>query len=854
MRGFLRVCGTMKRRAPLRRAPLLSAIGFGAGVGIGVCAAVGGLGVGTLLPAQAFAADYPALETQVYDRAAQFLASNQDELVLNASFTPHWRRGPQERFTYRRELGNGGADFVEVRAATGKRSAAFDQAIVAAGLSKAQGKAVEAQRLPFKDYEEISGDQISFSADGKNWNCSTRSAACTESVRAATDPLAIPSPDGHWLAFIDNGNLWIRSADGKTRFPLTTDALPHYGYAAPVEYNAGVIFTGAAGRALAVKDGHPLPGPPGPPPKPIVLWSPDSKYLFTHRLDERNVREMTLVQSTPTDGSVRPIPNQWRYAMPNDAAVAEMQPWIFDLTQRTGRAVGAATPSLFMTPIEAGDAWWSADSAHVYLIARPRYAKSMSLNLIDAGDGTSRQLMSETGNTFVESASLGECPMVYVLANRDVLWFSERDGFGHLYLYDGATGHLKRRLTAGPWTVRNVLHLDQTRGFIYVAANEREPGVDPYYRQVYRIGLNDGKIRLLTPEAADHAVRSEQETGVFVSKVPDASGNPADSYGFSPSGRFFIDTYSRADLPPVTALRRSDGSLVAEIERADVSRLMATGLQPPERFSALAADGKTLLYGNILRPSNFDPNKRYAVLDSPYPGPQSHRAQPNFLATVFDRMNAQAYAELGFFVILVDGRGSHGRSKRFHDESYGGLGKAGHLDDHVAVLRELGRRYAYMDLDRVGIYGTSGGGYATVHALEMFPDFFKVGVADAGNHDQRGYLAVWGETYNGPESGSNYTDAANPLLAGNIKGKLFLLHGDMDSNVFPSQTLQLVDALIRANKDFELLIVPNAGHGTLLVNRYALRRSWDFMVRNLMHAEPPPAYDLTAASAATAAH
>lgn len=819
------------------------------GVGIGVCA---GNGACAMPAAQAAATEYPVLEAQVYDRATQYLASNQAKLVLNASFTPHWRRGAQEHFTYRRELGDGRADFMQVSAATGKRSVAFDQAAVAAGLSKVLENAVEAQRLPFKDYEELSPDRISFSANGKNWICSTRSADCAETPLAATDPFAVASPDGRWLAFIDKGNLWIRSADGQTRFPLTTDALPYYGYGAPVESTAGVLASGAAARALAVKDGHALPGPPGPPPKPIVLWSPDSKYLLSHRLDERNVREITLTQSTPTDGSVRPMSNHWRYAMPNDPAVPQVESWIFDVANRTGRAVSAASPCLFLTPIEAADAWWSRDAKRVYLIARSRYAKSMSLNVIEAINGTSRQLLSETGSTFVESASLAESPMVYVLPNQDVLWFSERDGFGHLYLYDDM-GRLKRRVSAGPWTVRNVLHLDAAHGFIYVAANEREPGIDPYYRMVYRIGLKDGRVRLLTPETADHAVRSEQEAGVLANKTPDAAGNPDDSYGFSPSGRFFIDTYSRTDLPPVTVLRRSDGSLVAEIERADVTRLMATGLQPPERFSALAADGKTLLYGNLLRPSNFDPNHRYPVLDSPYPGPQSHRAQPNFLATVFDRLGAQAYAELGFIVVLVDGRGSHGRSKRFHDESYGGLGQAGHLDDHVAVLRELGRRYPYMDLDRVGIYGTSGGGYATVHAMEKFPDFFKVGVADAGNHDQRGYIAVWGETYNGLESGSNYTDAANPLLVSTVKGKLFLLHGDMDSNVLPSQTLQLADALIRANKDFELLIVPNAGHGTLLLSRYALRRSWDFLVRNLMHAEPPANYDLAAATS-TATH
>jgi dipeptidyl-peptidase 4 len=402
--------------------------------------------------------------------------------------------------------------------------------------------------------------------------------------------------------------------------------------------------------------------------------------------------------------------------------------------------------------------------------------------------------------------------------------------------------------------VRNVLRLDETQGFLYVAGNEREAKDDPYYRRVYRIGLNDGKVRLLTPETADHAVHSEQEAGVFASKAVGPSGNPKDSYGFSPSGRFFLDTYTRTDLPPVTVLRRSDGALIAEVERADISKLTAVGFTPPERFHALAADGKTLLYGNVLRPSNFDPSKRYPVLDSPYPGPQSHRATPSFLATVFDRMEAQTYAELGFIVVVVDGRGSHGRSKRFHDESYGGLAQAGHLDDHVAAIKELARRYPYMDLDRVGIFGTSGGGYATVHAMEMFPDFFKVGVSDAGNHDQRGYIAVWGETYNGPESGSNYTDAANPLRVDSIKGKLFLLHGDMDSNVLPSQTFQLADALIKANKDFDLLIVPNAGHGLLMLDPYPLRRSWDFMVRNLLHAEPPAGYDLKAATARQSSH
>jgi dipeptidyl aminopeptidase/acylaminoacyl peptidase len=785
------------------------------------------------------------VDATVYDRAARFLPANQGALILNARFIPHWRAGPVERFTYRRELPDGAAQFMAVTAATGARAIAFDQKIVAAGLSTLLSKAIAPDRLPFKDYEELPGGEIRFAGEGKDIVCSTLSPACHATAEPATDPLAIASPDGRWLAFVEHGNLWIRSADGGIRFALTDDAVPHYEYAARIESSAGVIYSGAAARALTVKDGQALPGPPGPPPRPVVLWSPDSKYLLTHRLDERAVRDITLVQSTPTDGSVRPIANQWRYAMPNDPAIPSVEPWVFDVAQRTGRAVkGAPLASVFLTPIEAGDAWWSPDSSRIYMIARSRYAKTMSLEVIAPATGASHELFSEQGKTFVESASLGERPMVYVLANQDVLWFSERDGFGHLYLYDGKTGRLKRRLTQGSWTVRNVLRLDEPKGEIFVAGNEREPGDDPYFRRVYRIGLADGRMRLLTPEAADHAVRSAQELGMLLGVPIDAAHSLQTTYGFSPSGRYFLDTYGRTDLPPQTVLRRSDGRFIAQIEHADVTALMATGLTVPERFSALAADGHTRLYGNLLRPTNFDATLHYPVLDSPYPGPQSHRAQPDFVATVFDRNGAQAYAELGFIVALLDGRGSHGRSKAFHDESYGGLSQAGHLDDHVAVLRELGRRYPDMDLERVGIFGTSGGGYATVHAMEMFPDFFKAGVSDAGNHDQRGYIAVWGETYNGPESGRNYLDAANPLLAKNITGKLFLLHGDMDSNVFPSHTYQLIDALIQANRDFELLIVPNAGHGTLLLSPYAMRRSWDFLVRNLRNATPPHEYDL----------
>ena len=782
------------------------------------------------------------VDAKVYDRATAFLPDQQKTYILNASITPHWRGGANERLTYLKELGEGKGEFVQIDAATGRRSRAFDQSVVAAGLAKAMGTPVEANKLPFTDYDELTG-AIRFDAAGKSWTCSTKAPDCRNVgvAIALPDPKAVASPDGKWLAFIEDHNLWVRSADGKTRFALTTDGEAHYAYGAATELSIGAGNADGRDHAVVDKDGRRI----GLDSPIVVLWSPDSTKILTHKLDERKVREMPIVQSTPTDGSVRPIANIWRMAMPNDPVLPTAEPWVFDLASKTGRKLALEPmPLEFQSAIEAHDAWWTSDGRQIYTIVRSRYAKSETLYLIDAATGSARQLISETGKTFVESGSLGEIPMVYILTNGDIVWFSERDGWGSLYLYDGKSGALKRRLTSTGWTVRNVLRLDEAAGAIFVAGNEHEPGVDPYYRDVYRVGLADGSLKRLTHEDGDHAVRTAQES-IFSDVSPFFGRTPSESRGFSPSGRYFVETVARTDAPSRTVLHAADGRKIADIETADITRLKALGYTPPERFTALAADNKTTLYGTIFRPTNFDPAKHYAIIDAPYPGPQSHRTRIGLEATVFDFGQAQAYAELGFITFTVDGRGTHGRSKAFHDGSYGGLSQAGHLDDHVAVIQQLAKRYPYIDADRVGIYGCSGGGYTAARAMFAYPDVYKVGVADAGNHDQRGYLSVWGETYNGPEAGTNYTDASNALIAKNLKGKLLISHGDMDINVSPSLTLQVVNALIKANKDFDLLIVPNAGHCTMWPHTYGMRRAWDYMVRNLQGATPPAGYDPT---------
>jgi dipeptidyl aminopeptidase/acylaminoacyl peptidase len=788
-------------------------------------AALGLLAAASLAAAPAIAAE--KLDASVYDRAALFMPENEERLAPNADVRPHWRPGPKERFTYRKELGDGAAAFIEVDAATGAKSPAFDAKNVAAGLSAAGGKPIDPLKLPFRDYDEAGPAQIEVNVGGKSYLCATDKASCALSPAQKT-PLEVASPDGRWLAFLKDENLWVKSADGKESFALTTDGARHFSYGGTTEV--------VPSNVMLRLNGLPVP--------PVFLWSPDSKHILALRIDERKVREITIVRSTPLDGSVRPQPFSFPYAEPGDPELPMGEEFIFDVDARTGvKATVAPVPQLYASTHEGHEAWWSPDGSKVYLFARPRFMKSMSLYEIDPKTGAARTVITETGKTFVESGSIGQRPMVYPLKSGEVIWFSERDGAGRLYLYDGRTGALKRALTTGPGVVSSVLRVDEPRGVIYVQMCDREPGSDPYYHKVYKIRLADGRTTLLTPEDADHEVFSLQQSGM---NPPGTTQETAwQREDFSPSGRYFVDNVSRADLPTKTLLRRVDGSLVAEIEHADVSRLEALGVTPPERFSALAADGKTKLYGVILRPTHFDPSKRYAVIDSPYPGPQSNRVHPRNLDLVFDRSMGQSFSELGFVVVIVDGRGTPGRTKTFHDESYGGLGQAGHLDDHVAVLKELGARYPYMDLDRIGIYGGSGGGYATANALFRYPDTFKVGVSDAGNHDQRGYITTWGENYNGPEKGDSYASAANKTFAAGLKGKLFLMHGDMDINVFPDLTLQLVDALIKANKDFDLLIVPNAGHTAMLNSLYARRRAWDYMVTNLMGAEPPHEYDLS---------
>jgi dipeptidyl aminopeptidase/acylaminoacyl peptidase len=750
-----------------------------------------------------------------YERAAQHLPAQASKLMRNVTIEPVWLP-TEDKFTYRRQLANDEKEFLLVDATTGATAPAFDHARLAAALSAAAQKTYEPRKLPFNRVALINNG-AEFTADGKTWRCPLTDYTC---ARDNKDPEEVLSPDGRWAAFTRNHNLYVRSTADRREIALTDDGEPSYDYASYAGGNNAVTDRRSSRR---------LP--------PLVLWSPDSRRLLTCRTDERNVASMYLIQSVPDQpwpegGPRRPLLHSYKYALPGDENVPRKELIAFEVETR--KRTNLRIPALVQHGPEhqaigaslfAGRrAFWSEDSSTAFAVELTRDQRTLRFWSANAATGEAKLLVEDRAPTYVEY----EVPVKVLAKSKQFVWWSERSGWGHLYLYD-LDGKLVRPLTSGEWVVRALLSVDEARGQAFVSASGREAGRDPWLQSIYRVQMETGAATLLSPEPADHAVTP--------------GPTPQDPFGvkFSPSGNFFLDTYSRADQPPVTVLRNRDGKAIREIERADVSAYNALKAPPPQHFVVKARDGKTDLYGTLHFPSTFDPKKKYPVLDSDYPGPQVIKAPKRYQAGSVE----QATAELGFIVFQMDGLGQPWRSKAYHDYAYANMGDTGGLEDHVAALKQLAKDRPYLDLDRVGIFGHSGGGFASARAMLLYPDFYKVAVSSAGNHDQLGYLFAWGEKYQGPVSGRNFDNQDTTLIAKNLKGKLLLAYGDMDDNVHPSLTIRLMDALIKANKDFDVLVMPNRNH-SFAVDPYFNRRRWDYFVKHLLGAEPPSGFELKA--------
>lgn len=602
------------------------------------------------------------------------------------------------------------------------------------------------------------------------------------------------SPDGKKTAYIKDFNLWVKDIATSKETQLTTDGVKDFGYATD---NAGWQHSDRA----------------------VLVWSPDSKKIATFQQDERNVSDSYLVSTNVG----APKLSTWKSALPGDANIAMIQPVIIDID-----AVKVTRLQLPPQPHRStqcddiscdgswSDVYWGPDAKTLAFVSTSRDHKVENLRVADVATGAVRDVFKEVSPTQYESGQ-GAVSWRYLPNSNEFIWFSESDGWGHLYLYDLATGKLKNRITTGEYAVWQIEKVDEATRTIYFTAGGREKDNDPYFSHHYSVGFDGKNLVSLTPENANHDI------------------------AWSPDGKYFVDNYSTPDTPAVSILRDAKGNKVLDLEKADVSRLTATGWHAPARFTVKAADGTTDLYGLMYTPTSLDKAKKYPIIDYIYPGPQGGSIGSRSFSAA--RNDNQALAELGFVVVQIDGMCNPLRSKAFHDSCYGNMGD-NTLADQVTGLKQLAAKNPYMDIDRVGIWGHSGGGFATASAMFKFPDFFKVGISESGNHDNRNYEDDWGERYIGLLSGDNYEKQANQTYAKNLKGHLLLAHGTMDDNVPPNNTLLVVDALIKANKDFDLLMIPNAHHGYGTASSYMMRRRWDYFVRYLLGGQPPKEYEI----------
>ncbi len=743
------------------------------------------------------------LTTEDYQRAESRLSYGTEPYIDHGSVRPEWLASGKFWF---RTLGATGSEFILVDPAKKTKTAAFDQTKLAAALSAATGKKYEPLLLPFNSIN-FSADEksISFRVDGQLWHTDlssytlTKDDGKTPAGRSASGGrrrgggLEILSPDGTKAAYIKDWNLWVRDvATGKTT-QLTTDGVKDYGYATD---NAG--WTSSEGA--------------------VLRWSPDSKKIATFKDDQREVGNMYLVSTKVGHSTLR----AWKYPLPGDAVIPMIERVIIEVDQpKVIRIQVPADPhraSLSDDIASSGtfdDVDWTADGSELAFLSTSRDHKDEKFRIADASTGAVREVFEEKVATQYESG-WGAINWRYLAKTREIIWFSERDNWGHLYLYDAATGQVKNQITKGEWVVTRLVDVDEQKRLLYFEADGTDKK-NPYFSHFFRIGFDGKHLTDLTPAEGNH-----QAT-------------------FAPGGKYIIDTYSQPDVPPVTVLRDQNGKQLINLETADVSRLVATGWHAPIPFSVKAHDGKTDIYGLLFTPPNADPNKKYPIIDYIYPGPQGGSVGSwSFAAS---RGDCNALTELGFVVVAIEGTSNPLRSKSFHDMAYGNMAE-NTLPDQVTGIRQLAHQYSYIDTNRVGIWGHSGGGFATAGAMFRYPDFFKVGISESGNHENLNYEDDWGERYDGLISNADYAAQANENLAKNLKGKLLLAHGLMDDNVPPGNTLLVVEALEKAGKDYDLIVFPNSAHGYGQYSFYMMRRRWDYFVKNLLGAEAPKEYQL----------
>lgn len=714
-----------------------------------------------------------------YRRAYDVKSLFSSDKVYYSGVDAHWI-GQTHAFWYVRHTPEG--DFYQlVDADSRERSLLFNHDSLAVALRTASGREVRPgglglQRLSVSDDRktldfEFAGRRWHYRLEGNTLECrgdvpAPRKGRHWMEVDDEKGGGPVTSPDGKWVAYVRENNVWVREkATGRER---------------QLSYDGTIGFYYSS----------------------YIRWSPDSRKLVSYKLRPAEKRYVYYVESSPSD-QLQPRLHKQEYAKPGDELTFKV-PCIFHV--ETGKAVVPST-ELFSHQYALHAPQWTADSKHIIFDYNERGHKVYRVLECSAETGEVRPIIEETHDKYVNYTRYFR----HNLADgRHIIWMSERDNWNHLYMYDRTTGRPTHQITKGEWYVREVLRVDEENKWIYFSANGVNRDEDPYHIRYYRIGFDGRNMEDLTPAKGMHSAR------------------------FSADMAYLVDVCSTAEVPPVAVLRSgTDGRKVMSLEKADISRLKAAGWRKPEVFSAKGRDGKTDIWGLIYRPSNFSPDKRYPIVEYIYQGPGSQYVPKSFIS--YD-WNMSSLAELGFIVVMVDGMSTSFRSREFENVCYQNLQDAG-LPDHMAWLRAAARKYPYMDIDRVGIFGASAGGQESTNAVLLHPDFYKAAYSACGCHDNRMDKIWWNELWMGYPVGEQYRKSSNVENAHLLRRPLMLVVGELDDNVDPASTMQVADALIKARKDFELVVLPGAGH--TMGELFGERKRFDFFVRHLMGVTPP---------------
>jgi len=714
-----------------------------------------------------------------YERAVLYLPTNYNKKVFNLHIQPNWFPDSSGVWYIHQSVAN--KKYKKISFPDMTSSDLFDQEKLAQILSDSLGKKIQANDLPITRIEYKNPKELVIFIENKSYLVNTQKhtlSPAPKSERPSQEERV--SPDKKWTAFSKDYNLYIKSNETNDIKQLSTNGTKGLEYAS--WYGWDDIIVGENGER---------------PKRFGANWSDNSEWISTSICDLRTANKMYLLDWS-IDTMYRPKLLSYYRGSPGDTGMVYMEPVFFNVN--TGKEVKIGLPKA--THINNISVHWSQKPGVVYLYSMSRGFQNVYLHTFDLNTENLQKLYTESSNTNIDNFD-------YEFAEKSnlLIFLSEKSGWRQLYSMDLHTKK-EKRITVGDFYINSIERIDEKDRVIYFLASGKEKGRNPYYQHLYSVSFDGSDLKLLTPEDRHHLVN------------------------FSPDGKYFVDNYSTVNIPTISAIRKTlNGEILEVIGHADVSALQ--NWNAPEIFTALARDGKTTLYGAIYKPTNFDPTQRYPVLESSYTGPHTQVFPKDFTRA----LSLQSFAELGFVVVLIDGLGSSGRSKEFHNYSYKNLGA--NLEDHVSAIKQIGRKYAWVDTTRVGIFGHSAGGYDAGHALLAFPDFYKVGVASSADHDHRMEKAWWPEMYMGWPVDSVYHQQSNITMAGNLKGKLLLTHGGIDENVNPSATFKLAEALIKADKPFDMLILPSQRHGYQGDHsKYFTKVRWNYFVKHLLGAEP----------------